>query len=152
MLLRAWGHDMRTGVVQFLKSDSAPYGEMKAARKLNLDWINTGDGCTWAVKDLHQSADLARQGWTLAQQKITSGQYDLLVLDEFTYTLQFGWLETDEVLEWLRQNKPSDLHLVITGRSAPRALIDYADLVTEMRLVKHPYETISLPGQAGVEF
>jgi cob(I)alamin adenosyltransferase len=152
MLLRAWGHDMKVGVVQFLKSDGAPYGEIKAAKKLGLDWSITGDGCTWTVKDLDHSADLARQGWTLAQEKIVSGQYDVLLLDEFTYPLHFGWLNTGEVLDWLRQNKPAELHLVLTGRNASQDLIDYADLVTEMHLVKHPYESQSLPGQRGVEF
>lgn len=93
----------------------------------------------------------AQQAWELAQEKIVSGEYDLIVLDEFTYLLHFGWLKTDETLNWLRANKPPELHLLITGRSAPAELVVYADLVTEMKQVKHPYEK-GLKAQPGIEF
>ncbi len=124
---------------------------MKAAEKLGIEWHISGDGFTWLSKDMDETTARARKGWELAQEKITSGNYDLIVLDEFTYTLAYNWLDTDEVLEWLRLNRPSELHLVITGRSAPEALIAQADLVTEMTLIKHPYEQ-GIQAQAGVEF
>jgi cob(I)alamin adenosyltransferase len=75
----------------------------------------------------------------------------LIVLDEFTYTMVYKWIDTDEVMEWLRLNRPSNLHLVITGRSAPEALIQQADLVTEMKVIKHPYEQ-GITAQPGIEF
>ena len=81
-----------------------------------------------------------------------SGKYDLLILDEFTYTMDFGWLDTDEVVGWLADNKPEMLHLIITGRNAPAALVEYADLVTEMREIKHPFKEQGIRAQAGIEY
>ena len=95
---------------------------------------------------------MARAGWARAQQHITEGTFDLLVLDEFTYPLHYGWLETAEVLGWLREHRPPMLHLVITGRYAPEALVEFADLVTEMRLIKHPFREQGIRAQPGIEF
>ncbi|HET9905816.1 MAG TPA: cob(I)yrinic acid a,c-diamide adenosyltransferase, partial [Anaerolineales bacterium] len=89
--------------------------------------------------------------WEIAKEKIASRNYDLIILDEFTYTLHYGWLNTNEVLEWLKENKAEDMHLIITGRDAPPALIEYADLVTEMLEVKHPYQK-GIQAQPGIEF
>ncbi len=151
MLLRAWGRGFRTCVIQFIKAETGQWGEIKAAKKLGLEWHTTGDGFTWTSKDMDQTTARALRGWTLAQEKIASGQYDLIVLDEFTYALHFGWLDTRQVLDWLKANKPADLHLVITGRDAPAALVEYADLVTEMLAIKHPFEQ-GVKAQAGIEF
>ena len=105
-----------------------------------------------SVRPALDSASLARKGWELAQQKIIANQVQVLVLDEFTYPMVFGWIAVDEVVDWLRQNKPKDLHIVITGRDAPQELIDFADLVTEMKLIKHPYEDQNIKAQPGIEF
>ena len=150
-LLRAWGRDFRLCVIQFIKAETGKWGEIKAASKLGIEWHSTGDGFTWTSKDLDASTQRAVEGWKLAQEKIRSGQYDLILLDEFTYPLHFGWLDTDKVVEWLKANKPADLHLIITGRDAPPALVQYADLVTEMLAIKHPFEE-GLKAQAGIEF
>jgi cob(I)alamin adenosyltransferase len=153
MLLRAWGRDMKVGVIQFIKNENARYGEIKASQRMgNIDWISTGDGFTWTSKDMDETEAKARHGWQLAQARIASAQYDLLILDEFTYPLHYGWLDVDEVITWLRANKPPMLHLVITGRYAPEALIEYADLVTEMRQIKHPYKEQGIRAQAGIEY
>jgi cob(I)alamin adenosyltransferase len=138
-------------VVQFIKAETGQWGEIKAAKKLGIDWFASGDGFTWTSKDMDETIARARHGWDMAQEKIRDGGYDLVILDEFTYTLHFGWLETSGVIEWLRANKPADLHLIITGRDAPPALIDYADLVTEMREVKHPFNQ-GIQAQPGIEF
>jgi cob(I)alamin adenosyltransferase len=138
-------------VIQFIKAETGQWGEIKAAKKLGIEWHTTGDGFTWLSKDMDETTARALHGWGIAKEKIASGQYDLIVLDEFTYALHYGWLDTAEVLDWLRLNRPPSLHLVITGRSAPEALIQQADLVTEMRLNKHPYEQ-GIKAQAGVEF
>jgi len=151
MMTRAWGRDMKVGVVQFLKHENARFGEIKAAERMGIDWIATGDGFTWTSKDMDETEARARHGWELAQERIASDKYDLLILDEFTYTMHFEWLDTSEVIEWLKANKPLRLHLVITGRYAPEALIEYADLVTEMTLIKHPYEE-GIKAQPGIEF
>jgi len=151
VILRAWGRGFHICMIQFIKSSTANTGEVKAAKKLGIEWYKTGDGFTWRSKDLEETTARARHGWELAQEKIASGEYDLIVLDEFTYALHFGWLDTAEVIDWLRANKPQNLHLVITGRSAPPELIAYADLVTEMNLIKHPHEQ-GIKGQPGIEF
>jgi cob(I)alamin adenosyltransferase len=151
LLLRAWGRGFRVCVVQFLKAETGQWGEIKAARKLGIEWNATGDGFTWMSKDMEETVARALHGWDIAQQKIVSGEYDLIVLDEFTYALHYEWLDTQAVIDWLQANRPPALHLVITGRSAPQALIDYADLVTEMKVIKHPYEQ-GITAQAGIEF
>ncbi len=151
LLLRAWGRDFRVCVIQFVKAETGNWGEVKAARRLGVEWHITGRGFTWHAEGLDASIAAARQGWQLAQEKILHGELDLLILDEFTYLLQPGWLEPAQVIDWLQQNKPSCLHLVITGRNAPPQLVDYADLVTEMTCVKHPFDQ-GLKAQPGIEF
>ncbi len=150
-LLRAWGRNFRLCVIQFIKAETGQWGEVKAAKKLGIEWHSMGDGFTWTSKNMEETIRRALKGWKLAQEKISSGQYDLILLDEFTYTLHFGWLDTAQVIDWLKANKPPDLHLIITGRDAPAALIEYADLVTEMQAIKHPFDE-GVIAQAGIEF
>lgn len=152
IVTRAWGRGMRVGVVQFLKHEGARYGEVRAAEKMGIDWLGSGDGFTWTSKDMDETVARARYGWEIAQERIVSGAYDVLVLDEFTYTMHFGWLDAAAVIGWLAANKPPMLHLVITGRYAPQALIDFADLVTDMKEIKHPYELQGIRAQPGIEF
>jgi len=151
MILRSWGRGFRVCVVQFIKAETGKWGEIKAAKKLGIDWFAKGNGFTWTSKDMDETVARARDGWDVAKEKITSGNYDLIVLDEFTYALSLGWLDTAQVIDWLRANKPANLHLVITGRDAPASLVDYADLVTEMQEIKHPFQK-GILAQAGVEF
>jgi len=151
LLLRAWGRGLRVCVVQFIKAETGKWGEIKAAQKLGIDWFTTGDGFTWTSKDMDETVARAIAGWEIVKEKITSGNYDVIVLDEFTYAMHFNWLDTNQVIDWLKANRPEDLHLVITGRNAPAELIEYADLVTEMLEVKHPYQK-GIQAQPGVEF
>lgn len=151
MVLRSWGRGFRVCVVQFIKAETGQWGEVKAAKKLGIDWFATGDGFTWTSKDMDETIARALHGWKVAQEKITSGNYDLIVLDEFTYAMHFGWLDTAQVIDWLKANKPADMHLVITGRNAPAELIEYADLVTEMKEIKHPFQK-GIQAQPGIEF
>lgn len=151
MLLRAWGRGLRVCVIQFIKSETGKWGEVKAAQKLGIDWFTTGNGFTWLSKDMDETTARAIHGWELAKEKIASGNYDVIILDEFTYALHYGWLNTVQVIDWLKASKPEKLHLVITGRNAPAELIEYADLVTEMLEVKHPYQK-GIKAQAGIEF
>jgi cob(I)alamin adenosyltransferase len=152
LMLRGWGRGMRVGMLQFMKSGNAGYGEYLASDKTGIEIYPLGDGCSWESKDMDASCLVNLQAWETAKQRILSNSYDVLVLDEFTFLFHFGWLDVCEVLDWLRRNKPESLHLVITGRDAPQELIDFADLVTEMKEIKHPYKQQSLPGQAGIEF
>ena len=148
LLMRAWGRDMRVIMLQFLKARTANWGEIRAARKMGVDLVPLGDGFTWKSQDIEHDRALARQGWERCREAIASGQHDLVILDELTYCFQFGWLEVAAVLDVLAP-RPAGQHVVITGRNAPPELIDFADLVTEMRGIKHPYMT-GVEAQKGV--
>jgi cob(I)alamin adenosyltransferase len=151
LMLRAWARGYRVGMYQFVKSGKWKVGERKAAEALgDIDWESMGDGWTWVSRDLEQSADLAREGWEEVKRRIADQTYDLLILDEFTYPMTFGWVDTDEVVAVLR-DRPGFQHVVVTGRDAPAALVDAADLVTEMRKVKHPFDE-GVRGQQGIEW
>ena len=150
-MLRAWGQGLRVCVVQFIKAKTGAWGEVKAAKKLGIEWHTLGDGFTWRSRDMDDTRARAVDAWQLAQAKITCGEYDLILLDEFTYPLSLGWLDVNDVVAWLKTNKPELLHLIITGREAPAPLVDAADLVTEMREVKHPFR-VNIRAQKGIEF
>ncbi|MFQ3683804.1 cob(I)yrinic acid a,c-diamide adenosyltransferase [Roseiflexus sp.] len=152
ILLRAWGRDMRVGGIQFLKHENASYGELRALKRMGIELTPMGDGFTWTSRDLDETQAKAVHGWEMAKARIASGEYDIFLLDEFTYALSYGWVDTQEVIEWLRQHKPPMLHLIITGRHAPQALVDFADLVTEMHEVKHPFRDQGIRAQKGIEF
>ena len=152
MMTRAWGRNFKISVIQFIKADGANFGEQRAASRMGIDWVSSGDGFTWTSSDMDETIALARHGWQIAQERILDKKNKLVILDEFTYVLRYGWLDTSEVLEWLKANKPPALHLVITGRDAPQALMDYADLVTEMVERKHPYKEQGIAAQPGIEY
>jgi len=150
LLLRAWGRGMKVVMLSFIKSETANFGEEQAAHKLGIELIPLGAGFTWLSKDIEKDKALARRCWELCKEKIGSGAYDVVVLDEVTYPISYGWLDIDEVIDTLRR-RPPDLHVVLTGRDAPQKLIDFADLVTEMREVKHPFQA-GEKAQPGVDF
>lgn len=150
-VMRAWVRNLRVCVIQFIKAETGNWGEVQVARKFGIEWHSLGDGFTWTSKDLDESGNKARKAWALVQEKIASGEYDLIACDEITYAFSYGWLDIREAVEWLRANKPPELHLIFTGRDAPAELIDYADLVTEMREIKHPFNQ-GIKAQAGIEF
>lgn len=154
MALRAWNAGMRIAVFQFVKSAKWKVGEENAFAALpgEIEWNKMGSGWSWSRKpgsdDDHAAA--AAEGWAEIARRLAAQAHDFYVLDEFTYPLKWGWIDVDEVVEVLR-NRPGRQHVVITGRDAPQALIDAADLVTEMTLIKHPMET-GRKGQRGIEW
>lgn len=150
VLLRATGQKLRVIMFQFVKAKSGNWGEQRAARQLGVEIIPLGAGFTWMSKDLAHDRALAEEGWARCKAAIESDAYDIVILDELTYTLSFGWLAVEEVLETLRQ-RPPHLHVIITGRDAVPELIAFADLVTEMREIKHPFER-GIKAQRGIEF
>jgi cob(I)alamin adenosyltransferase len=152
ILMRAWGRDMRLGGVQFFKHENASFGELKAAERMGIQLTPMGDGFTWTSKDIDETRAKAIHGWEMAKPQIASGDYDIYLLDEFTYVMAYGWLSAAEVVEWLKANKPPMLHLIITGRNAPPELIEHADLVTEMKEIKHPFKEQGIHAQRGIEF
>ncbi|NOK64279.1 MAG: hypothetical protein GFH27_549423n20 [Chloroflexi bacterium AL-W] len=152
VMTRAWGRGMNTRVIQFFKHENANFGETRAARKMEIPFGGVGDGFTWTSNDIDETQAKSLHGWENAKEIIASGEHDLVILDEFTYVMHFGWLDANEVVAWLREHKPPMLHLIITGRDAPQELVEFADLVTEMREIKHPYNEQGIRAQAGIEF
>ena len=150
LLLRAWGRDFKVIMLQFIKHSTANFGEQRAAKKMGVEMRAMGDGFTWRSQDMDKTADLAVVHWEDCKEIIASGEYDVVVLDEFTYPLHYGWIPVDDVIQVLKDRPPMQ-HVIITGRNAPEALIEYADLVTEMKLVKHPYHQ-GIKAQPGIEF
>jgi cob(I)alamin adenosyltransferase len=151
MVLRCLGHGMRVGVVQFVKGAWGTGERTVLARFPELVTCRAmGEGFTWDTKDRARDIAAARAAWEMARAMIADPSYRLVLLDELNIVLRYDYLAVDEIVAALRQ-KPRDLHVVVTGRNAPPALIEAADLVTEMTLVKHPFRA-GVKAQPGIEF
>ncbi|AFP39022.1 cob(I)yrinic acid a,c-diamide adenosyltransferase [Mycolicibacterium smegmatis] len=163
MALRAWNQGFRVAVFQFVKSAKWKVGEEAVFRELGrlhdehgaggpVEWHKMGSGWSWTRKhgsdDDHAAA--AADGWAEIKRRLAAEQHDFYVLDEFTYPLKWGWVDVDDVVSTLTE-RPGRQHVVITGRDAPQALIDAADLVTEMTKIKHPMD-VGRKGQKGIEW
>ena len=153
LMMRAAGQGLKCCMIQFIKSKNDRYGEHVSAEKLGIEVHTMGDGFTWDTKNPEQDKETARRSWALCVEKMRSTDYDLLVFDELVYVLSYGMLLTEEVLEEIRavRKEQPALHIVLTGRDAPAALIEAADLVTEMREIKHPFNA-GIFAQQGIEF
>ncbi|MBK8666176.1 MAG: cob(I)yrinic acid a,c-diamide adenosyltransferase [Burkholderiales bacterium] len=153
LALRAFGrqhvHGKQVKIFQFMKVPTARFGEHRMFEQIGLSIEGLGDGFSWKSKDLEHSGQLARDGWQKARAAILGGEHFLVVLDEITYPLIYGWLPLDDVLQTLQQ-RPKDVHVCLTGRRCPQELIDIADTVTEMTLIKHAFKA-GIPAQRGIE-
>jgi cob(I)alamin adenosyltransferase len=151
LAFRAMGQGMRVGIVQFIKG-ALPTGEAALAARLApaLEMHTMGDGFTWNTQDRDKDIASARKAWDKAVSLLRDPSFDLVILDELNVVLKHEYLPLDEALEELRRKRPM-LHVVVTGRNAHDKLIELADLVTEMKLVKHPYRA-GIKAQRGVEF
>ena len=149
LALRAHGRGKKVKIYQFMKVPTARFGEHRMFEQLGIPIEGLGDGFSWKSQDLERSAELARQGWERARETILGGQHFLVVLDEITYPLIYGWLPLDNVVRTLKE-RPRDVHVCLTGRRCPPELIEMADTVTEMTLVKHAYKA-GIPAQRGIE-
>ncbi len=138
-MIRAVARGWKVCVVQFIKSGKWKVGEEKVARDLGVDWWTIGDGFTWNSKDMDETQAIALEAWDTAKAKIASGDYDMVLLDEVTYTISFGWIDVADVVEAIR-TRPPKVNVIITGRDAAPELIELADTVTEMRKVKHAFD------------
>jgi cob(I)alamin adenosyltransferase len=148
--LRACGYGMRVIMLQFFKG-KWKYGELRSAPRLETFEIQPmGKGFTWESKDVEVDKAMVRDAWRAAQEKILSGNYDVVVLDEINYALSYGFLPVTDIVEFLK-NKPAMLHVILTGRDAKPEILEIADLVTEMRQIKHPFEQ-GISAQKGIEF
>ena len=150
LMLRAHGRGLKVKMFQFLKHDTAKFGEHRTLDMLEIPCQGLGDGWTWRSKDLENSAEMAAHGWALAKEAIEGSEYDLIVLDEFTYPLKYGWVAWPDVEAVLKARDPR-MHVVITGRDAIPELVALADTVSEIQPVKHAYEQ-GIGGQQGIEY
>jgi cob(I)alamin adenosyltransferase len=139
VVMRAAGHGKRVAVVQFMKSGRWSSGERLAAERLGVDWSVIGDGFTWDSEDLERAASIAREGWQAAAATIAAGAHDVVVLDEITYPMTWGWIGTADVVDAIHR-RPSHVSVVLTGRDAPAEVLALADTVTEHRNVKHAFD------------
>ncbi|GKS69912.1 cob(I)yrinic acid a,c-diamide adenosyltransferase [Nitrosomonas sp. PY1] len=149
MIARALGHDMRVGVAQFIKGRSDTGEEAFFRKQSAVVWHVLGEGFTWDTQDLERDTATAQRGWAIAQEMLSDPSFDLIILDELTYPLKFGWLDTKTVIRDLK-NRPPMQHVIITGRAAPDALCEVADTVTEMQDVKHAFQ-LGIQAQKGID-
>ncbi len=152
MIFRSLGHGHKVAVVQFVK------GRIETGERMALDRFSDlvtikrmGEGFTWETQDRQRDIDAARQAWEAAKDMIRSREYRIVLCDELNIVLRYDYLPIDEVVAFLRDEKPEDVHVVITGRNAKDELIEAADLVTEMTQIKHPFRSGVKP-QEGIEF
>ena len=151
MAFRAAGWGMKVCVIQFIKGQWQT-GEQRAAQHFeNIEWHALGDGFTWDTKNPEQDIKTSRDIWALAQDKIRSESFDVVVLDEINYCCGYGWISGEEIADFLRQHKPSWQHVILTGRNAPAEVIAIANTVTEMKPIKHAFET-GIKAEQGIEF
>ena len=149
-VMRAIARGWKVAVIQFLKSGEWSVGEEKIARDIGVVWWAMGDGFTWDSEDMEESEAIAKAGWEKAAETIRSGEYDLVVLDEATYPINWGWIDIDAAVDVLG-GRPGKVNVILTGRDAPQRLIDIADTVTEMRKVKHAYDS-GIMARRGIDY
>lgn len=151
MIFRAIGNDMNVGVVQFVKGKWGT-GERKVLEAFpdQVTITAMGDGFTWETQDRQRDIQAAQQAWERAKQMIMDESLDMVLLDELNIVLRYDYLDINEIVEFLK-NKPEMKHVIVTGRNAKDELLDFADLVTEMTMVKHPFRS-GVKAQVGIEF
>lgn len=150
LVMRASARGWRVAVVQFVKDGRWRTGEEASSRVLGVDWWSAGDGFTWNSNDMDRSEGIARAAWNAARVTILEGAHQLVVLDEITYPMNWGWIDADDVVATIR-DRPPHVNVVATGRDAPIALCDVADTVTEMASVKHAFDS-GIGAMRGIEF
>lgn len=150
VMIRAVGRGWKVACFQFVKSGNWKVGEEKIGRDLGVEWHCVGDGFSWDSEDLEKDKELARNGWADAKAAIDSGDFDLVILDEITYLMNWAWIDADSVLDTLK-NRPEHVNIVATGRDASDELIAVADTVTEMLKVKHAFDT-GIRAKKGIDF
>ena len=152
LALRAAGNKMNVFFMQFMKGPWKA-GERKAFDSLApyVEVVPMGDGFTWDTENIEQDKATARKAFEVVKEKLNSGKFEMVIFEEINYVLDYKFLPEDEVLETIK-NKPEMTHVVCTGRNASKKLIEMADLVTEMKMIKHPFSEQGIPAQKGIEF
>ena len=152
LVLRTLGHGEQVAVIQFIKGGWQP-GEARALELFGeaLHWHALGEGFTWETQDRERDRELVQRAWSRSLDYLADPGRKLVVLDEVNVALKLGYLETEQVLEGLA-TRPALTHVALTGRGAPAALLERADLVTEMKLMRHPFREQGVKAQAGIEY
>ncbi|RLE14679.1 MAG: cob(I)yrinic acid a,c-diamide adenosyltransferase [Actinobacteria bacterium] len=150
VMLRAAARGWSVIVIQFIKSEQWQTGERKMADQLGVDWITGGDGFTWESDDLEATEKFAQDTWERAKVAISGGEYDLVILDEATYPISFGWIPATDVVDTI-EGRPARVNVIVTGRDADPALIEIADTVTDMHKVKHAFDE-GIAARKGLDF
>ena len=149
-MLRAVSRGWKVAVVQFLKSGNWKVGEEKIGRSLGVDWWALGDGFTWDSDNMSETEAVAREAWSFTRRLISEGTHRMVVLDEVTYPLNWGWIDENEMVETIR-SRPAHVTVILTGRDAPDSLIEVADTVTEMVKVKHAFDR-GIRARRGIDY
>ena len=152
MVMRSLGHGYKVAIVQFIKGAWEP-AEKAVLEQYSgqLNFHAMGEGFTWETQDRERDIAKAEAAWSQSLEYILNSEYKLVLLDEINIALKLGYLDVNQVIEGLKQ-KPTDSHVILTGRGAPAELIEVADLVTEMSLIKHPFREQGIKAQPGIEF
>ena len=152
LAMRAAGNKMNVFIMQFMKGPWKA-GERKAFESLEpyVEVVPMGDGFTWDTENIEQDKATARKAFEVVKEKLNSGKFEMVIFEEINYVLDYKFLPEGEVLETIK-NKPEMTHVVCTGRNASKKLIEMADLVTEMKMIKHPFSEQGIPAQKGIEF
>nr|WP_260843365.1 cob(I)yrinic acid a,c-diamide adenosyltransferase [Sedimenticola selenatireducens] len=151
VVFRAAGSGFNVLVIQYIKGKWKT-GESRAAEKFdNIEWHSLGDGFTWDTQNPEQDRKTSRDIWEFSKEKIRSGNYDLVVLDEINYCCGYDWISGEEIASFIQDEKPHWMHLILTGRNAAPEVVTIADTVTEMKMIKHAYSQ-GIKAQQGVEF
>ncbi len=152
MVLRSLGHGYKVAIIQFIKGAWEPAEKRVLEQWQNqLEFYAMGEGFTWETQDRERDIKNAQKAWEKGQEFILNPDYKLVLLDEVNVALKLGFLPVDEILKTLAE-KPTDSHVILTGRGAPPELIEQADLVTEMKLIKHPFREQGIKAQPGIEY
>lgn len=150
VMIRALAMDWRVAVIQFVKSGDWKVGEEKIGRQLGVEWYSVGEGFTWDSDNIDHDKAIAAAGWQQAADLIAAGEHQLVVLDEITYLMNWEWVDGDAVVDAIA-NRPDRVNIVATGRDAPENLLDIADTATEMRKIKHAYDT-GILAKKGIDY
>jgi len=151
MALRAVGHGMRVGIVQFIKGAQDSAERTALSRFDNVEFLTLGDGFTWLTQNRAQDMATVARAWAEAERMIGDPRYGIVILDEINIVLHYGYLDLAQILATFAARRP-ELHIAVTGRNAPAALVEQADLVSEIHAVKHPYREQGVKAQRGIEY
>ena len=153
MALRTIGHGHKVAIIQFIKGGWTT-GEEKALKNLssNISWHTLGEGFTWETQDRVRDEELVKEAWKIAKRFITDESHKLIILDEINIATKLGYLSPEEIIKFIKSLNNRKNHIVLTGRGASESIINQADLVTEMKLIRHPFKEQGIKAQECVEF